>query len=152
MLRCLGGNSPYLSELALRESDTVHLLVTDGPDAAFAHGLSSLSHVSPAIKRPDVAAGLREGEARRRAGRSDSGYRGNLAIGNCDGRACPKLAEATLRLALRHLLRAAHDAGEIRLQDANRPELNCGFVALAMGKLGAGGAELFVRYRPDSFI
>ena len=50
------------------------------------------------------------------------------------------LAEATLRLAIRHLLRSAHDARDIRLQDLNRPEHNCGFVALAMGKLGA--AEL----------
>ena len=50
------------------------------------------------------------------------------------------LAEATLRLAISHLLRMAHDAKEIRLQDVSRPEFNCGFVALAMGKLGA--AEL----------
>ncbi|MEA2789508.1 MAG: [glutamine synthetase] adenylyltransferase / [glutamine synthetase]-adenylyl-L-tyrosine, partial [Acetobacteraceae bacterium] len=41
---------------------------------------------------------------------------------------------------MRHLLRSAHDARDIRLQDVNRPDLNCGFVALAMGKLGA--AEL----------
>ena len=54
--------------------------------------------------------------------------------------ALSELAEATLRLAIRHLLRTAHDAGEIRLQDTKRPDLNCGFVALAMGKLGA--AEL----------
>ena len=54
--------------------------------------------------------------------------------------ALSELAEATLRLAIRHLFLAAHEAGEIRLQDSNRPDLNCGFVALAMGKLGA--AEL----------
>ncbi|MEA2739946.1 MAG: [glutamine synthetase] adenylyltransferase / [glutamine synthetase]-adenylyl-L-tyrosine, partial [Acetobacteraceae bacterium] len=41
---------------------------------------------------------------------------------------------------IRHLLRTAHDNGDIRLQDVNRPEWNAGFVALAMGKLGA--AEL----------
>ena len=54
--------------------------------------------------------------------------------------ALSELAETALRVVIGHLLRSAHDAQEIRLQDANRPEINCGFVALAMGKLGA--AEL----------
>jgi [glutamine synthetase] adenylyltransferase / [glutamine synthetase]-adenylyl-L-tyrosine phosphorylase len=139
MLRCLGGNSPYLAALALREPGTIFRLVTDGPEAALAQGLSCLSHVSPAAKRADVAAAMR-GAKRTIA----------LIVAIADiGRIWPletvtgaltNLAESTLRLALRHLLRSAHDAKDIRLQDPNRPDLACGFVALAMGKLGA--AEL----------
>ena len=139
MLRCLGGNSPYLAALALREADTVRRLAETGPDATLAHCLSSLSHVPLTAKRPEVAAELR------RAKRSVALL---VAIADIGGlwpletvtAALSDLAEATLRVALRHLLRTAHDSGDIRLPDARRPEHNCGFVALAMGKLGA--AEL----------
>jgi [glutamine synthetase] adenylyltransferase / [glutamine synthetase]-adenylyl-L-tyrosine phosphorylase len=137
MLRCLGGNSPYLSELALREVEAIRLFAADGPDVVLAHALSSLSQISPLSRRPEIVAKLRE--VKRIAA---------LIVAIADiGKIWPletvtgalsDIAEATLRLAIRHLLRTAHDAREIRLQDANRPEFNCGFVALAMGKLGAG--------------
>jgi glutamate-ammonia-ligase adenylyltransferase len=137
MLRCLGGNSPYLAALALRESSSILRLVEQGPEAAFAHSLSCVSHVSPLAPRPDIAAALRQAkrEAALVAAIADVGAIWPLET--VTG-ALSELAEATLRLAIRHLLRTAHAAGEIRLQDPNRPDLNCGFVALAMGKLGAG--------------
>ncbi len=47
------------------------------------------------------------------------------------------LAEATLSLAMAHLLRAAHDAGELRLPDPTDPARGGGFTVLGMGKLGA---------------
>jgi glutamate-ammonia-ligase adenylyltransferase len=137
MLRCLGGNSPYLAELALREPDTIHRLAAKGPDAALAHCMSVLGNVSPSLRRPDIAAALRQ--AKRSvaliAAIADVGGLWPLETVTA---ALSELAEATVRLAIRHLLRTAHDAGEIRLQDPRRPDLNCGFVALAMGKLGAG--------------
>jgi glutamate-ammonia-ligase adenylyltransferase len=139
MLRSVGGNSPYLAGLMLREADSVRRLVTDGPDAAFAHALSCLSHVSPASKRPEIAAALRQAKRVVALIVAIADIGGNWPLETVTG-ALSELAEVTLRLAIRHLLRSAHDAGEIRLQDANRPDLNCGFVVLAMGKLGA--AEL----------
>ena len=47
------------------------------------------------------------------------------------------LAEAALGLAVAHLLRAAHDAGELRLPDPDDPARGGGFTVLGMGKLGA---------------
>ena len=139
MLRCLGGNSPYLADLALREPKSIVRLITDGPEAALVHSLSCLGHVSPAAKRADIAAALRQ--AKRTAALivaiADVGGIWPLEILTA---ALSELADKTLGLAVRHLLRCAHDAGEIRLQDRSQPELNCGFVVLAMGKLGA--AEL----------
>jgi glutamate-ammonia-ligase adenylyltransferase len=136
MLQCLGGNSPYLSALALREPDMVCRLVARGPEAAFAHCLSSLNHITASSKRSKIAAALRQ------AKRSTA-----LIVAIADvGRIWPletvtgalsELADATLRLAIRHLLFTAHKAGDIKLADIRRPETNCGFVALAMGKLGA---------------
>jgi glutamate-ammonia-ligase adenylyltransferase len=139
MIRCLGGNSPYLAALALRESDSIHRLVTTGPEAAFTHGLSCLGQVSSAAKRPGIAAALRQAKRTTALIAAIADIGGIWPLESVTG-ALSELAEATLRLAIRHLLRTAHDAGDIRLQDANRPEHNCGFVALAMGKLGA--AEL----------
>ena len=139
MLRCLGGNSPYLAELALREAATIVLVATQGPDPALMQSLSSLSHVSPAAKRPEIAAALRQAKRTTALIAAIADVGGIWPLETVTG-ALSDLAEATVRLAIRHLLRIAHDARDIRLQDANRPDLNCGFVALAMGKLGA--AEL----------
>jgi glutamate-ammonia-ligase adenylyltransferase len=139
MLRCLGGNSPYLAALALREPDSIVRLVTEGPDAACAHYLSSVSHVPPTSKRADVAAAMRRAKRTIALAAAIADVGGIWPLETVTG-TLSDLAEATLRLAIRHLLRTAHDSGEIRLQDPGRPDLNCGFVALAMGKLGA--AEL----------
>ena len=64
------------------------------------------------------------------------------------------LAEATLRLALQHLLLAAHAAHEITLPHTLDPEAGCGVVILGMGKLGAGelnyssDIDLIILYDP----
>ncbi|HEY0422625.1 MAG TPA: bifunctional [glutamine synthetase] adenylyltransferase/[glutamine synthetase]-adenylyl-L-tyrosine phosphorylase, partial [Rhodopila sp.] len=109
------------------------------PSALFARGLSRLSNLSPADKRPAIAAGLRQAKRTTALVAAIADVGGIWSLEAVTG-ALSDLAEAALRLAIGHLLRSAHDAREIRLQDANRPEVNCGFVALAMGKLGA--AEL----------
>jgi [glutamine synthetase] adenylyltransferase / [glutamine synthetase]-adenylyl-L-tyrosine phosphorylase len=139
MLRCLGGNSPYLAALALREPGAIRGLLTNGPQATFADSLSCLSHVSPVAKRPDIAAALRQAKRATALIAAIADVGGIWPLETVTG-TLSELAGATLGLAIRHLLRTAHDNGDIRLQDVNRPELNCGFVALAMGKLGA--AEL----------
>ena len=137
MMMGVGGNSPYLAELAIREPAALEQFVTAGPDAAFAAVLAELGQMPATERRPGIAAALRQAkrEAALVIALADIG--GARALEQVTG-ALSELAEATLRLALRHLLRTAHDAGEIKLRDPGRPELECGFAALAMGKLGAG--------------
>jgi [glutamine synthetase] adenylyltransferase / [glutamine synthetase]-adenylyl-L-tyrosine phosphorylase len=137
MLRCLGGNSPYLAALALREPATIHRVATLGPKAAITHSQSRLAHVAPSAARADIAAALREAKRTIALIVAIADVGGIWPLETVTG-ALSDLAEATLQLAIRHLLRSAHDGGEIRLQDPVRPDLNCGFAALAMGKLGAG--------------
>ncbi len=139
MLRCLGGNSPYLSALALREPGVVGDLAANGPDAAMARCMSRLHRVPASAGRPAIAAALREAKRAVALIAAIADVGGLWPLETVTG-ALSDLAVATVGLAIRHLLRSAHDAGEIRLQDIGRPDLNCGFVALAMGKLGA--AEL----------
>ena len=68
------------------------------------------------------------------------------------------LAEATLSLAVAHLLRAAHDAGELRLPDPDDPTRSGGFTVLGMGKLGArelnysSDVDLVLLYDPAALI
>ena len=139
MLRCLGGNSPYLAAAATREPDALHRLVTAGPNAAFAESLSSLDQVSFSAERAQIAAAIRQAKRRVALIAAVADIGGIWPLENVVG-TMSKLAEATLRLSIRHLLRSAHDIGEIHLKDPAAPELNCAFVVLAMGKLG--GAEL----------
>lgn len=47
-------------------------------------------------------------------------------------------ADAALSAAISYLLRAAHLRGELELPNPDTPEKDCGYVILAMGKLGAG--------------
>ncbi|WP_208432640.1 bifunctional [glutamine synthetase] adenylyltransferase/[glutamine synthetase]-adenylyl-L-tyrosine phosphorylase [Bartonella taylorii] len=49
-----------------------------------------------------------------------------------------RLGEVALGVALRFLLREAHDHGKINLSNRDDPEKDCGLIILGMGKLGAG--------------
>jgi [glutamine synthetase] adenylyltransferase / [glutamine synthetase]-adenylyl-L-tyrosine phosphorylase len=136
LLRSLGGNSPYLSDLAVRESATLRAVVTSGPDPVAEAALGELASVAPSARRDRIAAALR---------RTKRTVALTTAIADIGGiwpleritATLSDLAEATLSLAMAHLLRAAHDAGELRLPDPSDPTRGGGFTVLGMGKLGA---------------
>lgn len=157
LLRCLGGNSPYLADLAVREAATLRALVSDGPDGVVAAAMADLAAVSPAVPRERVAAAVR------RAKRIVAMVTAIADIGDIwqlesvTG-ALSALAEATLSLSVAHLLRAAHDAGELHLPHPDNPGQNSGFTVLGMGKLGArelnfsSDVDLIVLYDPDASV
>ena len=59
LLACLGGNSPYLSDLALREHEALLRLRDVGPDAVAVDALAALAATDPAQPRPRVAGAMR---------------------------------------------------------------------------------------------
>ncbi len=59
LLECLGGNSPYLSDLALREPETLMAVAAGGPDAVCDQALGGLAKLAPGLARGAIAAGLR---------------------------------------------------------------------------------------------
>jgi glutamate-ammonia-ligase adenylyltransferase len=136
LLLALGGNSPYLAELALRESAALRDIGRLGPDAAVATAMAALTALKPATPRPRLAAGLRQ--AKRVVALA-------VAVADIGGlwplervtEALADLAEAALQRAVAHLLLAGHQAGELRLPYPATPERACGFTVLGMGKLGA---------------
>ncbi len=136
MLRSLGGNSPFLADLAVRESISVRTLVSAGPDTVVQGVFKELAGLSPALRRDRIAAALR------RAKRIVALTTAIADIGEIwplerITATLSELAEAALSLAVAHLMRTAHDSGELRLPDPSDPARGCGFTVLGMGKLGA---------------
>ena len=136
LLAALGGNSPYLSDLALREPATLRLLVESGPEAALTAALAPLATTDPAIVRPRLAGLLRQAKRQVALVTAIADIGGSWKLERVCA-ALSDLAEQALRLATRHLLLAAHRAGDITLPDPAAPDEASGFVALGMGKLGA---------------
>ena len=136
LLAALGGNSPFLADLAIREAAALRALVAEGPDAVARRALASIAALPAAARRDRVAATLRQ--ARRVVALA-------TAIADIGGvwplervtATLSDLAEAALRGAVIHLLRAAHDADELRLPDPEAPERGGGLTVIGMGKLGA---------------
>ncbi len=139
LLRCLGGNAPYLADLALRESAALIDICRAGPETVVAHALAALAAVPPAAPRPRVAAALRAAKRRVALAVAVADIAGAWRLERITA-ALSDLAEAALTLAVAHLLRAAHGAGEITLPDPAAPARDSGLIVLGMGKLG--GREL----------
>ena len=136
MLGALGGNSPYLSDLALREAATLARFVAKGPDAVAAAAMKALAQVKPSAGRGVVAAAMRQAKRQIALVCAVADIGGQWSLDQVTG-ALSALAEATLGLALAHLLRTAHDAGDLNLPDPEHPAEGGGFTVLGMGKLGA---------------
>ncbi len=157
MLQCLGGNSPYLADLVIREAAAMRRILRLGPDAVVAAAFTALAKIPPTAARARIAAEVRA--AKRVVALA-------VAIADIGGvwtleqvtETLSALAEATLGLVVAHLLRDAHDRGELTLPFKDDPARACGFVALGMGKLGAAelnyssDIDLILLHDPDAGV
>ena len=157
MLRGLGGNAPYLADLALREVATLRLLIRSGPDAAVAAAMRRVATARPTAPRAQVA-GIVRGAKRAVALAVAVADIGGLWSLDQVTAALSDLAEQTLCLCTAHLLRAGHEAGELRLPHPGEPNRGCGFTVLGMGKLGArelnysSDIDLILLHDPDAGV
>ncbi len=136
LLDCLGGNSPYLAELALREPKTLCAILAQGPDAVCDLALGKLTATEHNLARDKIAAALRQAKRHVALAAAIADIGGAWTLGQITG-ALSDLAEAALKLATAHLLHAAHDRGDLRLPHPGAPARGSCFAVLAMGKLGA---------------
>ena len=136
LLACLGGNSPYLADLAIRESATLRRLAATGPDAVVSRALAELADTPPAAPRKRIMAAMREAKRQVALATAIADIGGIWRLERITG-ALSDLAEATLRLATTHLLRAAWAEGALRIPDPAGTLEGCGLTVLGMGKLGA---------------
>ncbi len=136
MLAAIGGNSPYLSDLAIREGELLRVLIEVGPDAVSERSMREVAATPPNASRAQVGAALR---------RAKRAVALTAAVADIGGMwplervtdALSALAETALNLSVAHLLHAAHETGELRLPDPAHPAGGSGFTVLGMGKLGA---------------
>jgi glutamate-ammonia-ligase adenylyltransferase len=155
LLRCLGGNSPYLADLALREAEALRAVAREGVEAVVRRALTALAAVPVTEARPRVAAAMRRAKRVVALAVAVADIGGQWRLERVTG-ALTDLAEAALRLAVAHLLRAAHEAGEIALPHPDDPARESGFVVLGMGKLGArelnysSDVDLVLLHDPDA--
>ncbi len=157
LLHALGGNSPFLADLAIREAASLRALVALGPDSVVAAAMSELSAIAPTSRRDRIAAAMRRAKRIVALATAIADIGGIWPLERVTA-ALSDVAEATLSLAVAHLLRAAHDTGELRLPDPADPTRGGGFTVLGMGKLGArelnysSDVDLVLLYDPAASI
>ncbi len=160
LLATLGGHSPYLADLALREAPTLARLVERGPDEAQALAMAPLRHADPAAGRDQVAALLRQVKRQSALIIAVADIADMWGLDQVTG-ALSDLAEASIDFACTHLLLAAAERGELKLPPGNKRDPRAtgkgsGLIVLGMGKLGgrelnySSDVDLMLLYDPDA--
>ena len=139
LLAAIGGNSPYLADLARREVATLDTILAQGPRPSLAAINAGLDAASPALPRAEIARRLREAKRRVALIVALADIGGLFRLEDVTA-ALSRFADAALRLATAHLLADAAASGVLRLPDPAHPARGSGFAVLALGKLG--GREL----------
>ena len=161
LLAALGGHSPYLADLALRESTTLMRLAERGPDAAFTLAIDKLSRADPGATRAGIASMLREAKRQAALIAAAADLAGLWPLDRVTG-ALSELADACTDYACAHLLREAEARGDLKLaggaakRDPRATGKGSGLIVLGMGKLGgrelnySSDIDLMVLYDPTA--
>ena len=138
LLSAVFGNSPFLSKLAIAEWRLLLRLVEHGPDAVFLDLVDAVETETDWNETQAVL--MRRLRLARGCVALIAGIAELAGIWSLEQQmgALSRFAEAALSAALRHLLRAAHQRGAVRLADPQQPEQDSGLIVLGMGKLGGG--------------
>jgi glutamate-ammonia-ligase adenylyltransferase len=137
VLAALGGNAPYLADLALAEHATLLSALRDGPDAGFLGIINVLQTIPPEVARAELASTLRLTKRRAALTIALADLGGIWSLARITA-TLSTLAETALRAAVRHLLRGLHERRLLTLPNPAVPEQGSGFAVLGLGKLGAG--------------
>ncbi len=137
MLDAIGGGSPYLSDLLVREHATALRFWHDGGDATLADIRAELDALDPAAAQAAIALGLRAAKRRTALLCAMADIGGAWTLSQVTA-TLSWLAETALRKAIDHLLLATASAGLLTLPDPADPGPGSGLIVLGMGKLGAG--------------
>lgn len=155
LVACLGGNSPYLSDLARQDPVSFAALVQDGPEPCAKDVFAAFAEFDITSGRECVASFLRQAKKRTALICAVADLGGIWSLEDVT-QTLSRLADAALDVALKHLLWAAHCSGQLQLRDPKRPAHACGLVVLAMGKHGArelnfsSDIDLMVLYDPSA--
>ncbi|UFN47173.1 bifunctional [glutamine synthetase] adenylyltransferase/[glutamine synthetase]-adenylyl-L-tyrosine phosphorylase [Roseomonas sp. OT10] len=153
LLAALGGHSPYLADLALREAEVLLRMAERGPDATFATVLDPIGRVAADAGRGPLGAVLRRAKRQGALVIAAADIAGLWDLGKVTG-ALSTLADTAIKAAAGLLLREAAARGELAPARANGR--GCGVTILGMGKLGArelnysSDVDLMVLFDPEA--
>ncbi len=156
LIEAASGNSPYLARLLVRDHKVLLLLFATGPERVVENAKARALAVAGAADINAAMTALRI--AKREAALA-------IALADIAGvweveavtRALTEFADASLKGALRLLLREAAGAAGFAERDGAALEASTGLVVLAMGKYGAfelnysSDIDLVVFYEPETF-
>ncbi|HEX3501203.1 MAG TPA: bifunctional [glutamine synthetase] adenylyltransferase/[glutamine synthetase]-adenylyl-L-tyrosine phosphorylase, partial [Stellaceae bacterium] len=160
LLESVFGNSPFLTQCCLREIGFLRSLLEQGPDAIFAELIDALNRQcreaggDVAMDTTSLMSALRVAKRRAALLIALADIAGKWPLGRVTT-ALSDLADATLAVAIRHLLGNAARAGAIALTEGGDVERDCGLIVLGMGKLGArelnysSDIDLILLYDPE---
>ena len=140
LLRSIFGNSPFLSDAAVKEWAFLTRLVEEGADPLFVEIADAIE--LPADLGEDTAALMRRLRVAKRRIALVAAVAELVGAWSLDQQtaALTRFADGALGVALRHLLRQAVTGGSIGLASIDEPERDSGLIVLGVGKLG--GYEL----------
>lgn len=150
-------NSPFLTGLAIQEADTLRRIAQEGVERVTGEALAAIAALPPDLREAPTMARLREIRGRVALAVAVADIAGWQEVMQT-ARTLSALAEASLRVAVRHALRAAHDTGALHLRDPAEPDRHSGLIVLGMGKLGArelnysSDVDLIILYDPAAKI
>jgi glutamate-ammonia-ligase adenylyltransferase len=156
LLEALAESSPFLWDLASREPARLASILESDPDTRFA---AALADAAALIASTDV-----EADAMRCLRRLKGEAALLIALADIGGvwplprvtQAVTQLADTAITLGLRFLLARAAENGKFLPKDPADPIAGCGYVALAMGKMGAfelnysSDVDLICLYDPET--
>jgi len=135
VLDAVFGNSPFLTRLIFVYPEIVRLFIQNGPEQALAFAESHIAG-GAAGDINDLMRILRQAKARAALAIALADLTDRWSLAQVVN-ALSLFADACVRAAVNKLLRVAHERGRLRLPDLENPARDCGYVVLAVGKLGA---------------
>ena len=153
-LQSVAGGSPYLRSLMLRDPEFVMRVMDGTPGVLLDDVCGDIGGAKLLPTQPEVMAALRlaKDKASLIVALADLG-----GVWNVDEvtTQLTRFADAMLGATINWLLIDAGRAGKLTLANPGDPSMNCGYVAIAMGKHGAGelnyssDIDLIILYDPD---
>lgn len=136
LLEAAFGGSPFLGQCILRDVEFVAALFESGPDQTFDRALADLASAESRSSNAAIATALRVAKHRVALLIALADIAGQWPLEKVTER-LSFFCDQALGVALRFLLRGAHEAGAIELPNPGHADRNCGLFVLGMGKLGA---------------
>ncbi len=155
VLEAAFGSSPFLTQCILSDIGFVAALFEAGPDQAFDTTLAELSVAEALSDSAAVGIALRKAKRQVALATGLADIAGHWPLEAVTER-LSRFCDRALSVALKHLVRRAHESGAIELPDPDQADQNCGLFIMGMGKLGAfelnysSDIDLIVFYDEDT--